>query len=92
MNLVDIAKGWWNYSRGESYTKNLMEKRLEICGVCPHKVQISTAGKILIQLVNEDGNLFQCGLCGCPLDPLTANPTSRCKDNRWLPAGEESYY
>jgi hypothetical protein len=92
MNIMNIARGWWDYANATPYTKNLMEKRLAICDACPNKKQLSKAGKLLVQFVNEEGNLFQCGLCGCPLSALTSRPEASCKDKRWLPAGEESYY
>jgi len=92
MNLIDIARGWYNFTAGSSYVKVLMEKRLAICDKCPHKKQLSPAGKLLVQAINEDGNLFKCGICHCPLAALTSLPGSKCRDGRWGPAGEESYF
>lgn len=92
MKLIEIAIGWYNYAHGGSYIKNLMEKRLSICDGCPNKKQLSATGVIIVKLINEEGSMFQCGLCGCPLSALTANPASACKDNKWKPAGEESFF
>jgi len=92
MKLLDIARGWYNFAKGSAYIKRLMEKRLAICDVCPQKKQLSAAGQLLVQTINEEGSNYKCGMCGCPLASLTSLPEARCKDGRWLPAGEESYY
>jgi len=90
--LTDIAHGWTEFIKGRPYTRELMNKRLAICDTCPNKRQMTGAGKIIVQLINDKANTFKCGECGCPLSALCANPSSKCKLGKWLPAGEESYY
>lgn len=88
MNLLDIATGWYNYINGNIGTKQLMDQRLRICETCPNKIQLNQAGQLLITTINEEGSIYKCGLCGCPLAALTANPSSACKDKRWKAFGE----
>ena len=90
--LTNIALGWYEFAKARPYIQRLMEKRLSICDTCPYKVQMNGIGKVLVKMVNNKANTFKCGKCGCPLSTLTANPTSKCKDNRWSVAGEDSYY
>jgi len=87
MNLLEIASGWYHYINGNQSTRQLMDKRLQICESCPNKVQLSGTGQILVQSIHEEGSIYKCGLCGCPLAALTANPSSSCKDNRWPAVG-----
>lgn len=87
MNLIHIVTGWFDYARGNQATKQLMDSRLKHCEDCENKVQMNSAGQILVQFVHEEGLIYKCGLCGCPLSPLTANPSSKCKAGKWNPVG-----
>lgn len=87
MNLVQIAKSWYSFAQGSDYTKLLMEKRLKVCDPCPHKKQMNKLGIVISNKINEDGSIYKCGLCDCPLSALTAHPANKCKDNRWGVAG-----
>jgi len=87
MNLIQIAKSWYTFNKGSDYTKALMEKRLKICDTCPHKVQMNSLGRVILNKINEEGSIFKCDLCSCPLSALTAHPANKCKDNRWGVAG-----
>lgn len=92
IDLKLIGQGWFNYMKGSSFTKNLMTKRLAICEQCPHKKQLSGTGKVIVQAIHEEGSIYRCGLCNCPLATLTAAPGAGCKDKRWAPVGDESYF
>jgi hypothetical protein len=86
-SLINIAEGWHNYITGNRHTKELMLKRLSTCGKCPHKQQLTEAGKIIIGLFNERGSLYKCRLCNCPLAAKTSAPGESCPDGRWDVAG-----
>jgi len=83
MELTHIAQGWYNFVVGSPETKQLMAERLAICDGCPHKVQISSAGQVLLRAINQQASLYSCGLCGCPLAGLTAAPRKKCKAGKW---------
>ena len=89
MNLFNIAKSWYEFQKGTQETRILMDKRLAICEKCPHKEQLSSIGKILVTSVNEQGSLYRCGICKCPLAAKTAHPQNTCPDNpsQWGMAG-----
>lgn len=74
-SLLQIAKSWYEYTKGSDYTKQLMTKRLEICSQCPNRKEVAT-----VEI---------CGLCHCPLAAKTAHPTNECPDKRWGIAGTE---
>jgi hypothetical protein len=88
LNLVDIGRGWIEYAKGSGDTRALMESRLKVCDRCPNKELQGRLGRWLTGIVNKKGSLYRCGICKCPLSPLTANPGSACKDKRWFPAGD----
>ena len=93
--LKDIATGWYNFIVGGQDVKRMMQKRLAICDMCPNKRQVSQFGVAIIHALNEEGSTFKCGLCGCPLAGLTANPLSECQDGKWKAEGTnsiESYF
>ena len=87
--LVTIAEGWYNFTTGNRHVKELMSKRLAICDVCPHKQQLSTAGKLIVTKINKEASLFKCAICTCPLAAKTAAMGESCPDNpkRWDIAG-----
>jgi DNA-directed RNA polymerase subunit RPC12/RpoP len=87
MNLVHIASGWYHYIKASQSTKQLMDSRLAICETCPHKVQMNHLGVVLVQSIHEEGNIYRCGICSCPLSTLTAAPAASCKDGRWKALG-----
>lgn len=91
-SLLQIARSWYNFYVATPETKHIMSKRLEVCDKCEHKVQVSEAGKILIQAVNEEASVYQCGVCHCPLAAKTAHPMNECPLGKWKIAGEESYF
>jgi hypothetical protein len=92
ISLVDIASGWYNYLNATPYVKKLIGQRLAICDSCPSKQQLTKMGQILVKSVNEEGNLFKCKECGCPLAAKTASLKSSCPLGKWSIAGTESYY
>ena len=91
-SLVNIASGWYNYLNTTSYTRKLMRYRLNICDTCPSKVQLNKLGQIVIKAINEEGNLYKCKECGCPLAAKTASLNEKCPLEKWSIAGTESYY
>lgn len=92
LNLIQIARGWYNFAHGGAKIQQLMYKRLAICDSCPFKVQVNVVGQILIQLINEEGSVFQCGKCNCPLAAKTAVPEQSCPVGKWGPDKDESYF
>ena len=86
VNLIDLSKsyiralGWATEAQ-----KERSARRLEICNACPNKVQTSPTGEILINTVtNGEGNLYHCGLCGCPLFALSMSEFNEsCKGGYW---------
>lgn len=92
LKLSHIARGWFNFIKGDAYTKMMMTKRLVICDTCEEKKEISSLGKLLIQSINDEASVFQCGRCGCPLAAKTAEPLEQCPLKKWTIAGEESYF
>jgi hypothetical protein len=78
MNLFDIGRGWFEFIKGTPSQKVLMAKRLDICDVCPHKEQLNVLTKTLVKTVNENGNLYLCGICHCPLAGKTSLPSAFC--------------
>lgn len=93
MKLIEIAKGWVNLARATNETREMAARRLEICDTCPFKAQLSGVGVLLVQAVNQEGSIYYCGLCGCPLASKTASPDSMCPDipSKWGPV-VDSYY
>jgi len=87
--LSHIARGWMNFIKGDPYVKEIMNKRLEICDTCVFKEQLSDTGKFIVNLVNNEASMFQCGKCKCPLSAKTADPTSECPIGKWGIAGSE---
>jgi hypothetical protein len=81
--LKDIAIGWYNFTNATSEIRKVMEKRLAVCDGCPNKVQVSPAGAFIMSFINDENNLFKCGLCGCPLGPLASHPIPQCQANKW---------
>jgi hypothetical protein len=92
INLGEIAKGWFNYATADFHTQQLAQYRLNICDECPNKQQLSTIGKLLVTAINEEGSLFKCDLCSCPLSAKVCNPLSKCPRDKWGVAGMESMY
>ena len=91
-SLRNIAEGWYNFINATAYTKRLMQSRLEICDTCPSKEQLSSIGEKIVKTINEEGNLFKCKECGCPLAAKTANLKEKCPLGKWSISGTESYY
>ena len=89
LNLINIAVSWYDFVKGNSYTKSLMEYRLNICDTCEHKQQINSLGKFLVTTVNESASIFSCGICKCPLAAKTAGLENTCPLNKWGIAGTE---
>lgn len=87
--LSHIARGWYNFAKAEPYIKQLMDYRLAICDTCPNKQQLNTAGQLLVKLINQEGSLFKCAKCKCPLSSKTADPGSECPIGKWGIAGTE---
>jgi hypothetical protein len=83
MQLISIAKGWYNFINGTEEVKSLMQLRLNICDTCPDKVQLTTAGQKLIQAVNKEGSIYKCRLCTCPLAAKTNSPDEGCPAGKW---------
>lgn len=78
MKLTAIASGWYHYITGGSAIRKLMQERLEVCDGCPNKVQLSETGAFLLRAVNQAASVYQCGICNCPLSPMTADPKHHC--------------
>ena len=89
MNLLKIAKSWYDFIQGNDYTKSLMEKRLGICDNCSEKVQMDSLGQIIVTTINKEASMYKCNKCNCPLSPKTAYPTNTCPLGKWGPAGSE---
>ncbi|MFZ8258150.1 hypothetical protein ACO1KT_14515, partial [Staphylococcus aureus] len=64
MKLFEIAQGWWNFATASPEHKQMITQRLMICDDCPHKKQLSSAGKLLVTAVNKIASIFYCGKCG----------------------------
>lgn len=92
MKLQNIAEGWYNYIASSKYTQRLMKSRLDICDTCSKKEQLSPIGKKIVSAINEEGSLFRCGECKCPLAAKTASPSESCPLGKWSIAGTESIY
>jgi hypothetical protein len=90
MDLVNIAQGWFNYAT--SSNKELVKERLAICDTCPFKQQLTTLGKLVVTTVNQQGNVFKCEVCGCPLAAKTTNKKEECPKGKWKKVEEESFY
>lgn len=78
-----IAQSWYEYATGNQHTKDMMLKRLEICNGCPHKKQLNALGVLIVSSINQEGNLFKCGLCGCPLAAKVSHPSNICEAGKW---------
>lgn len=89
MNLIQIAKSWYDFSQGSDYTKALMESRLTICDNCPEKVQMDSLGQAIVTSINAEASIYKCGKCNCPLSPKTAHPANTCPLGKWGVAGSE---
>jgi DNA-directed RNA polymerase subunit RPC12/RpoP len=91
--LTQIARSWFKFIKGDSYTKVLMTNRLAICDQCEHKTLITPAGQIVMRVLSNDPDaVYQCSKCGCPLMSKTADPMNECPLKKWTIAGQESYY
>jgi hypothetical protein len=77
MDLLQIARSWYEYAKGSDYTKQLMDRRLRICSECPNRKEVAS-----VEI---------CGICKCPLAAKTAHPGNFCPDTppRWNVAGTE---
>ncbi len=82
MNLITIARGWYQYLRSSPEVRVLMEERISVCSICPQREAVAQNG--LISKVTDDPNLlYRCGLCKCPLGPLSSLNEPGCKANKW---------
>lgn len=91
-SLIQIARSWFAFAQGQPYTKGLMQKRLTICDTCNEKEQLSEAGQWLISIIKNEGSVYRCSLCKCPLAGLTAGTANSCPLQKWGPGGQESYF
>ncbi len=87
MNLVQIAKSWYQFTNADQETRALMQARLSICNGCEHKEMLNSLGQTIVQAVDPQASIYRCAVCKCPLAPLTAHPGNACKDGRWGVAG-----
>ncbi len=87
MDLIQIAKSWYNFSHGTDATKALMNHRLSICDTCPEKVQMTLVGQVIVTGINAEASVYKCGKCNCPLSPKTAHPANTCPLGKWGVAG-----
>ena len=88
MSLIkQILEGWANYVESSKYTKKMMEYRLEICMKCPFKEKMGTVMTTVVQAIHEDGSVYKCSKCNCPLASATASPTKKCPEGKWEEAG-----
>lgn len=91
--LIQIARSWYNFLRGDPYIKLMMSKRLAICDTCEYKVQINTAGKIIMKVLSNDPDaVYQCGKCHCPLMSKTAETLNECPLGKWKANTKQSYF
>jgi len=91
-SLVQIARSWFAFAKGEPYTQALMQKRLAICDTCDKKEELDELGQVLVKVLHKEGSLFRCGVCTCPLAGLTAGSANKCPLGKWKRAGEDSYF
>lgn len=85
MKLVEIAQGWLNLAKDDPILKEMAERRLDICDGCPFKKQLSGTGQAIIQVVNQEGSIYYCDRCGCPLATKTLAPDAVCPAGNWGP-------
>lgn len=91
--LIQIARSWYAFLKGDSYTKLMMQKRLAICDSCEYKAQISIAGQIIMTLISNDPDAtYQCTKCGCPLMGKTAETLNECPIGKWKANTKQSYF
>jgi hypothetical protein len=85
MNLTAIATGWYRYVTGSPLVRQRMKQRLQICEQCEHKQQVDAITGVVLDIAvpNSPGNLFRCGLCKCPLGPLSTLTEPGCKAGKW---------
>lgn len=86
-SLTTIARSWYLFANGDQETRKLMSDRLAVCDQCPNKRQLGALGKAIVHAINQKTSVYQCGLCGCPLAAMTANPAVECREGRWNKAG-----
>lgn len=93
LDLVNIARSWFDFIKGDSYTKLMMQKRLAVCDQCPEKVQINKAGQLIMNVLNNDPDaVYQCAKCGCPLMAKTAGSLNECPLGKWKSNTQQSYF
>lgn len=91
--LIQIARSWFAFLKGNPYTRSMMQKRLNICDTCEHKVQISAAGQVVMNILSNDPDAtYQCGKCGCPLMSKTAETLNECPLGKWKANTKQSYF
>ena len=83
ISLVEVATGWFNMVNSTPDIKELAKRRLAICDICPSKIQLSTAGQLLITTLNSEASTYLCEECGCPLAAKVCNKHSKCPLNKW---------
>ena len=92
MEFLKIIKSWYDFATADEATKNLMVTRLAVCESCPFKQQMSETGQFIIRTINEEGSVYSCEKCGCPLSAKTANPKNSCPIGKWSAINKESFY
>ena len=87
LDFKEISQAWYNKIIHSNELKNLADKRLDICLMCPSKKEI----------LNIKGTewALQCGECGCLLKgkvytPNThIHPKGSCPLNKWKEIEDE---
>lgn len=96
MLLVNIVQGWYNAAKKDlpEHVRIQIIERASKCDTCPKKLEMHrTLGSIVGSLTNNDPNsAYYCGSCGCPLAGLLSSPKSSCKEEKWGPMTDESYF
>lgn len=87
VNLVQIAQSWYEFSKGNQDTKELMEQRLKICDRCPFKEQLGPLGKKIVTSLNQTASTYYCDKCKCPLAAKVSHPSNKCPMGKWGLAG-----
>lgn len=85
--FLEIAHGWQNYISANPAVRELANRRLEECNMCPQRGEMNIVAASVIRSVGpssqESKPMYQCNNCGCPLAAKVMSPESRCPIGKW---------
>jgi len=93
---TSLPGGWWRKIAIGMVSQDVYEKRLAVCGDCPHQIVAVTTFQRLSSILAPAGRKSICELCGCPIANKARFAAADCPDpdprmpelSRWRAAAE----